>query len=85
MNKNPYSILNISEDASKDEIKNSYIHLSRNLHPDKQPLENYQMAKEHFETIDKAYKSISSPLRRYVFKEFGLKGKACFKIRNIVN
>ena len=25
-----------------------------------------------FEEIDEAYKSISSPLRRYLFKEFGL-------------
>jgi DnaJ-class molecular chaperone len=38
MNQNPYSILNISEDATYEEIKDSYLHLSRNLHPDKQPL-----------------------------------------------
>lgn len=42
------------------------------MHPDKQPLENYTATKKLFEEIDEAYKSISSPLRRYLFKEFGL-------------
>jgi DnaJ-class molecular chaperone len=72
MSKNPYEILHLEEDATYDEIKERYRHLTRSLHPDKQPLENYQITKRLFEQIDEAYKSISSPLRRYLFREYGL-------------
>ena len=72
MSKNPYQILHLEEDASYEEIKERYRHLTRSLHPDKQPLENYQATKKLFEEIDEAYKSISSPLRRFLFREFGL-------------
>ena len=48
MSKNPYEILQLEEDATYDEIKERYRHLTRNLHPDKQPLENYQASKQHF-------------------------------------
>lgn len=38
MNKNPYEILHLEEDASYDDIKDRYRHLTRTLHPDKQPV-----------------------------------------------
>lgn len=60
MNNNPYEILHLSEDATYDEIKERYRHLTIHLHPDKQPLANYQLAHKHFKEIDEAYKSISS-------------------------
>ena len=69
---NPYEILHLGEDASYSEIKERYRHLTRYLHPDKQPLENYQHTKKLFEEIDEAYKSISSPLRRFLFREYGV-------------
>jgi DnaJ homolog subfamily C member 9 len=72
MSINPYEILHLEEDATYDEIKERYRHLTRSLHPDKQPLENYQITKRLFEQIDEAYKSISSPLRRHLFREYGL-------------
>lgn len=72
MSNNPYEILHLEEDATYDEIKERYRHLTRSLHPDKQPLENYQMTKKLFEQIDEAYKAISSPLRRHLFREYGM-------------
>jgi len=48
MSKNPYEILHLDEDASFNEIKERYLHLQKNLHPDKQPLENYEMTKKLF-------------------------------------
>lgn len=68
MNQNPYHILHLDEDATYEEIRERYKHLTKNLHPDKQPLENYQMAKKHFELVDQAYKKIGSPLRRFLFR-----------------
>lgn len=44
------------------------------VHPDKHPIENYQIAQAHFKEIDEAYKSISSDLRRYVYKHYGSTG-----------
>ena len=79
MSKNPYEILHLEEDASYDEIKERYRHLTRNLHPDKQPLENYQASKQIFEQVDEAYKSIASPLRRRLFREFGLPALAIYE------
>ena len=48
---NPYSILHLPEEATFEEIKNKYKHLSMGLHPDKQVLANYQMAKKEWEKI----------------------------------
>jgi DnaJ-class molecular chaperone len=41
------------------------------VHPDKHPIESYPMAHAYFNEIDQAYKSISTPLRRFIFKNYG--------------
>lgn len=44
------------------------------------------MAKKHFEEIDEAYKIIGSPLRRFIFKEFGLQAlKIMEELPNVMN
>ena len=48
--------------------------MSRTFHPDKQPLENYNLTKRYFESIDRAYKSISTTLRKYIYFKFGMEG-----------
>lgn len=48
--------------------------LSKTFHPDKQPNSNYDFAKEYFFKIDSAYKALSTPLRRYAYEQFGIKG-----------
>ena len=66
--KNPYNILHLHEDCTYEELKDRYRHLSRALHPDKQPPGNYELAQKHFKEIDQAYKSIATEVRRFVFK-----------------
>ena len=44
MSKDPYKVLELPEEASFEQIKDRYRHLSKHLHPDKQPLENYLLA-----------------------------------------
>ena len=41
---NPYTVLNISSDATSEEIQNSFRLLSRSFHPDKQQGKNREIA-----------------------------------------
>ena len=82
MIRNPYEVLHLSEEASYEEIKSRYKHLTKLIHPDKQP-HNRLLATKHFEEIENAYKSISSPLRRYVFSEFGVAGIKLLEMHDI--
>ena len=52
MNKNYYQILNINENASKEEIKKAYHKLALQYHPDKNKDEG---AEEKFKEISEAY------------------------------
>lgn len=44
------------------------------FHPDKQPREDWNTTTQYFETINQAYKSISTELRKYIFFRFGNDG-----------
>lgn len=70
----PFEILQISEEATNDEIRERYLFMSKTFHPDKQPLENWTTTKKYFEKVDKAYKSISTGLRKYIYFRFGIEG-----------
>lgn len=54
---NPYEILNISENASEKEIKNSFRKLAKKYHPDKNINND---AKSKFSQILSAYESLKS-------------------------
>lgn len=52
---NPYSVLGISVNASKDEVKRAYRKLARKHHPDNGGnREEYEKVCKAFEMIDKA-------------------------------
>ncbi len=56
MSKNPYEVLGLSKNASKDEIKKAYRELSRKYHPDanlNNPLAD--LAEEKFKEVQEAY------------------------------
>lgn len=55
----PYSILNINQNASEAEIKSAFKQLSKKYHPDINP-----DGSEQFVTITEAYQNLSDPERR---------------------
>lgn len=61
MNKNPYEVLGVREDATDEEIKEAYRTLARKYHPDKYIDEGLkEMATEKMKTINEAYEEIKN-------------------------
>ncbi|KAL9053104.1 MAG: hypothetical protein Q9162_004968 [Coniocarpon cinnabarinum] len=60
----PYEVLNVSSDASQDDIKHSYRKLALLHHPDKVSDADKTTAKEAFQRIAFAYAILSDPQRR---------------------
>ena len=59
MNKNPYEVLGVSQNASDDEVKRAYRELTRKYHPDanvNNPLAD--LAEEKFKEVQEAYDTI---------------------------
>ena len=63
-----YDILEVSTDASKDDIKKSYRRLAKKYHPDKNP---DQDTHEKFKEIGEAYTILSDPKKRETYDQFG--------------
>ena len=77
--RNYYQILDISKDASVDEIKKAYRKLSREKHPDKNP-DNPQAVNE-FIQITKAYTILTDEKARENFLKYGNPdGKGAFAV-----
>ncbi len=61
MNKNPYEVLGVREDATDEEIKEAYRAHARKYHPDKYIDEGLkEMATEKMKTINEAYEEIKN-------------------------
>ena len=73
-NINYYNILNVKKNASHDEIRKAYYHISRASHPDKQQQHNNKEITEAFVNITNAYQVLSDPYKREIYDHFGLDG-----------
>jgi len=62
-----YKVLEVSKDASQDEIRRSYRRLARKYHPDANPGD--KKAEDRFKEIQHAYEVLSKPEKRREYDE----------------
>src|ERR687897_1119320 len=62
-----YKVLEVSKEASQDEIRRSYRRLARKYHPDANPGD--KQAEERFKEIQQAYEVLSKPEKRREYDE----------------
>jgi molecular chaperone DnaJ len=70
--KDYYAILEISKDASPEEIKKAYRKKALQFHPDRNP--NNPDAEKRFKEISEAYEALSDPNKRKLFDQYGSEG-----------
>src|SRR3989338_851116 len=68
--KDLYELLDISRDATEDEIKKAFRQQARKFHPDNKETGN----EEHFKEINQAYEILSDPQKRNIYDQYGLSG-----------
>ena len=68
-----YEALNLTKEASEDEIKKSYRKLAVKYHPDKNP-DNKEEASAKFKEISEAYSVLSDKEKRNIYDKFGKEG-----------
>ena len=64
--KNYYSLLNVSHNASADEIKRSFRQLALKFHPDRNPDPTAEII---FKEINEAYDVLSDPLKKQLYDQ----------------
>lgn len=69
-----YEILNVSRDASPEEIKKSYRRLAMEYHPDRNPGDKAKAAEEKFKQVKEAYEVLKDPKKRSVYDQYGHDG-----------
>lgn len=70
---NLYDVLNVSRDATQDDIKKAYKKLAMLYHPDKCKVEdNKTEYEEKFKTINEAYSVLNDPQKRQNYDQFGV-------------
>lgn len=69
-----YEILQVSQNASDDEIKKAYKRLAMKYHPDRNPDDEESEAR--FKEIKEAYEVLSDPQKRQAYDQMGHEGVA---------
>ncbi|KAJ9706902.1 hypothetical protein PVL29_002057 [Vitis rotundifolia] len=74
-NRELYALLNISPDASDEEIRKAYRQFAQVYHPDKyQPHQMKEIATENFQRICEAYEILSDEHKRQIYDIYGMEG-----------
>jgi molecular chaperone DnaJ len=64
-----YEVLQVTREASDQELKASYRKLAMQYHPDRNP--NNPQAEEHFKACSEAYQVLSDPEKRAAYDRYG--------------
>ena len=70
--KDYYSILGVSRDATEDQIKKSYRKVAMQHHPDRNP--GNKEAEEKFKIASEAYEVLRDPEKREIYDRYGIEG-----------
>jgi len=70
--KDYYKILDVSRNASEDEIKKSYRKIAMQFHPDRNP--GNKDAEERFKMASEAYEVLRDPEKREIYDHYGIEG-----------
>ena len=70
--KDYYKILEISREATEEEIKKSYRRIAMQYHPDRNP--GNKEAEERFKIASEAYEVLRDPQKREVYDRYGIEG-----------
>jgi len=72
-----YAVLNVSREASQDDIKRAYRRLAQVFHPDKHTADHQiEAASGAFARLQEAYEVLSDPHKREVYDIYGAEGLA---------
>ncbi|MFX1294204.1 MAG: molecular chaperone DnaJ [Promethearchaeota archaeon] len=69
----PYELLGVSKNATKEEIKSAFRKLALKYHPDKNP-DKREWAEEKFKELAEAYEILSDDRKRQMYDRFGWNG-----------
>ncbi len=68
--KDYYKILNVSKEASEEEIKKSYRKIAMQHHPDRNP--GNREAEEKFKLASEAYEVLRDPEKKQLYDRYGI-------------
>lgn len=71
--KDYYLILEVSREATADDVKKAYRRLALRWHPDKNP-QDPATAEAKFKLVSEAYEVLSDPEKRSIYDRYGLEG-----------
>ena len=70
--KDYYKILEVSSNASEEEIKKSYRKIAMQYHPDRNP--GNKESEEKFKLASEAYEVLRDPEKREIYNRYGIEG-----------